>query len=96
MLYDTPQDPEEFDRHYREIHVPLTKKIPGLRRYTLSRNTRVVRGERPYYLVAEMEWDDMAALQAAFASPEGIAAGEDVEKFAGDGVTSLIFEVEDA
>ncbi len=25
VLYDTPPDPEEFDRHYREVHIPLTR-----------------------------------------------------------------------
>ena len=31
VLYDKPEDTEAFDRHYREIHIPLTKKLPGLR-----------------------------------------------------------------
>ena len=28
VLYDTPADPEAFDRHYREIHIPLAKQLP--------------------------------------------------------------------
>ncbi|MGO9781118.1 MAG: EthD family reductase [Streptosporangiaceae bacterium] len=31
-LYETPADPEAFDRHYREIHIPLECRLPGLRR----------------------------------------------------------------
>jgi len=31
-----PKDVEAFDRHYFEIHVPLAKKIPGLRKYEVS------------------------------------------------------------
>lgn len=23
VVYEKPQDPEEFDRHYREVHLPL-------------------------------------------------------------------------
>jgi uncharacterized protein (TIGR02118 family) len=37
VLYDRPDDPEAFDRHYRDVHIPLARKIPGLRRYTVSR-----------------------------------------------------------
>jgi uncharacterized protein (TIGR02118 family) len=40
VLWGTPQDRAEFDRHYREVHIPLAKKLPGLRRYTQSAGTR--------------------------------------------------------
>ncbi len=36
VIYRTPKDVEAFDRHYFEIHVPLAKKIPGLRKYEVS------------------------------------------------------------
>jgi uncharacterized protein (TIGR02118 family) len=95
VLYDTPPDPEAFDRHYREVHIPLTKKLQGLRRYTISRNAAPIRGGKPYYLVAELDWDDMAALQQAFQSPEGQATAADVPKFASHGVHSMIYELEE-
>jgi uncharacterized protein (TIGR02118 family) len=38
VLYDQPEDPEAFDRHYREVHIPLAKKLPGLRRYAPCRH----------------------------------------------------------
>ncbi len=59
-LYETPTDPEAFDRHYREVHIPLGRQLPGLRRYAVGRDVAAVRGV-PYYLVAELEWDTMAA-----------------------------------
>lgn len=54
VLYKQPHDPAAFDRHYREIHIPLAKKLPGLRRYTISRDPGAVRGGEPYYLIAEL------------------------------------------
>ena len=36
VIYPTPKNVEEFDRHYFEIHVPLAKKIPGLRKYEVN------------------------------------------------------------
>jgi uncharacterized protein (TIGR02118 family) len=96
VAYEKPNDPEEFDRHYREVHIPLARKLAGLRRYTISRNVAAVRGD-PYHLIAELDWDDMAALEQAFQSPEGRATGEDVAILAPDGrVRSMVFEVEDA
>lgn len=95
VLYDIPADPEAFDRHYREIHIPLAKQLPGLRRYTISRNHQPVRGDRSYYLVAELDWDDTAAMQQAFASEVGRATAADVPEFAPTGVSSLVYEVEE-
>jgi uncharacterized protein (TIGR02118 family) len=95
VLYNMPEDPAEFDRHYREVHIPLAEKLPGLRRYTISRDMALVRGEA-FYMIAELDFDDRAALQAAFESPEGQAAAEDVPKFATGGSHSMIFDIEDA
>jgi uncharacterized protein (TIGR02118 family) len=80
-LYDTPSHPETFDRHYREVHIPLGSRLPGLRRYTVGRDAAAVRGA-PYYLVAELEWDTMDDLRAAFASPEGRATAADAARLA--------------
>jgi uncharacterized protein (TIGR02118 family) len=97
VVYETPSDPVAFDLHYREVHIPLARKLPGLRRYTISRDPAEVRGGEAFYLVAELDWDDMDALRAAFASPEGQATARDVAELApGGGVRSMIFEVEEA
>ena len=78
VMWDTPSDPEAFERHYRETHIPIARKLPGLRRYTLGRDVSPVRGE-PYYMVADLEWDSIDELRAAFASEQGRATGADVE-----------------
>lgn len=96
VLWGTPQDPTEFDRHYRDVHIPLAKKLPGLRSYTLSRNATPIRGSDPYYLVAELDFDDIASLKKAFQSPEGQATAADVAILAaGASVHSMVYELED-
>lgn len=75
-LYETPADPQAFGRHYGEIHIPLLRQLPGLRRYTISRDITPLHGE-PLYLIAELEWDTMDALRSAFASPQGRATAAD-------------------
>lgn len=96
VVYATPTDPEAFDRHYRDVHVPLTKALPGLRRYTLARGPQTVRGGASH-LVATLEWDTMDELRAAFSSPEGRAAAEDMATVTRlSDVQSLIYEPEEA
>ena len=94
-LYETPADPGAFDRHYREIHIPLGRRLPGLRRYTVSRDVAAVRGA-PYYLVAELDWDTVDELHDAFASPEGRATAADAARLAELApVRSMIFTMDD-
>jgi uncharacterized protein (TIGR02118 family) len=76
-LYETPADPAAFDRHYREVHIPIARRLPGLRRYTIGRDLTAVRCDFPHYMVAELDWDTMDELRAAFASPEGRATAAD-------------------
>jgi uncharacterized protein (TIGR02118 family) len=86
VLYGTPADPAAFDRYHRDVHIPLTHHLPGLRSYTLARDASPVRGGDPYYLIGELEWDTMEDLRAAFASPEGqAAAGLPLTRYGGVG-----------
>jgi uncharacterized protein (TIGR02118 family) len=95
VAYETPADPEGFDRHYREVHVPLVQRLPGLRRYTIGRDAAAVRGA-PCYRIAEAEWDTMDELRAAFASPEGRATAADAARLQELApVRSMIFTVDD-
>ena len=79
-----------FDKYYNEIHIPLAKQIPGLIRYTISRN---LAANAQYYLIAELDFADMASAQAGLRSPEGRAGADDMANFATTGAVSLLFEV---
>ena len=37
VMYKTPKDAAAFDKHYAEKHIPMAKKIPGLRKYEVSK-----------------------------------------------------------
>lgn len=97
VLYPPPTDVEAFEKHYFEVHVPLAKRLPGLRRYTVSRNPARVRGPQPCYLMAELDWDDMDSLRRDFASPLGQETARDADKLAGwcPAIQSIIFELEE-
>src|ERR1700758_5629013 len=93
VMYKTPKDAAAFDKHYFETHVPLAKKIPGLRKYEVSQGpVGTPSGPSGFHLLATLHFDDAAAIQRAFASPEGRAAAADVQTFATGGVDMLIFE----
>ena len=96
VLYGAPKDAAAFDAHYFEKHVPLANTIPGIRRYEVSNGPIATPGgPAPYHLIATITFDDVAAIQAAFASPEGQAAAADVATFATGGVDMLIFETKE-
>jgi uncharacterized protein (TIGR02118 family) len=93
VLYKTPKDTAAFDKHYSDIHIPLAKKIPGLRKYELSKGTVATpTGPSGFHLIAVLTFDNMAAVQAGFGSAEGKAAGADVAKFATGGADMLLFD----
>jgi uncharacterized protein (TIGR02118 family) len=93
VIYGKPADAGEFDSHYHQTHVPIAKAIPGVRRYEVSKGPVMAPGgPAEAHLIATLEFDDMAAIQAAFASPEGQRAAADVQKFATGGVQMLMFE----
>ncbi len=96
VLYLQPADVGAFQRHYYDVHVPLAKKLPGLRSYTLSRDAAAIRGQQPYYLVAELDWDDIASLRRDFASPIGQETARDAGILAEmcPGMHSMVFELE--
>ena len=80
---------EQFTKHWVETHAPLAHKVPGLRRYVQSH----IRGERTRADipaieleidgVAELWFDDQAALETASRTPEMKALQADGALFIG-------------
>jgi uncharacterized protein (TIGR02118 family) len=95
VLWSTPTDVEAFEQHYWTVHIPSANRMTRLRSYTVSRGITLVRGEEPYFLVGELEWDSLDDLRADFASPEGRATAQDVVILSSwsPGVRSMIYEV---
>jgi uncharacterized protein (TIGR02118 family) len=93
VMYGTPKDAAAFDKYYFESHVPIAKKIPGLRKYEISRGAIATpAGPAKFHLIATLHFDDLQAIQNAFASPQGQAAAADVATFASGGADMLFFD----
>jgi uncharacterized protein (TIGR02118 family) len=95
VLYTQPENPEEFERHYAEQHVPLVHKVPGLQQFDAARFLAAGdNGELSYYRMAELAFADQEALQAALASEEGQATAADYGKIAPPGSRLLVAAVD--
>ena len=94
-LYRTPADPKSFDDHYHNVHLPLIRKTPGLRKLEVTRITGAPIGESKYHLMAEMYYDSIESMNAANASAEGRSAAKDLMGFAAGVVTLFFGEIVD-
>jgi uncharacterized protein (TIGR02118 family) len=92
VIYKLPKDVDAFERHYFEKHVPLAKKLPGIRKYEVSRGPIVsATGASDAYMIATLFFDDLAAIRSAFASEIGQACAADRCEFAPDSSTFQMF-----
>jgi len=90
-MYGIPTEREAFDSYYFDKHVPLAKKLPGLRSHEVTRGSiTTLDGIAPYHMIATLTFDSVAAVQAALASPEGQAFAADLANFATGGVEIMI------
>jgi len=96
-LYKTPKDAAHFDKYYFGTHVPIAKKVSGLRSYEVSKGpVNTPQGPSPYHLVAILGFDSIDAIGRALGSPEGQAAAADLGNFATGGVELLMFDTRGA
>ncbi len=99
-LYKKPEDTVTFDNHYNNVHTPLVKKVPGLRKMEVIRFSKMLTPantlitEQPY-MQCTMYFDTMESFKTAMASDENKAAGKDLMSFAGPLVSMSIGSVED-
>jgi len=64
--------PEQFRENLRNVHGPMAERLPGLRRYV--QNHVAADRNRPHPgwdAVVELFWDDWAAMEAAWKTPDG-------------------------
>lgn len=97
-IYKRPDDIESFENHYFGTHIPLTKKMPGFRKYEVSRGPILtLAGPDDVYLIGTVHFDDVEAMKNAFASPEGQATAADRRQFAPNetGVQIFTFETDE-
>jgi uncharacterized protein (TIGR02118 family) len=96
VLYKKPKNTEAFDKHYSSVHVPLAKKIPGLKKYDISKGAvETPAGPSGIHLVATLYFDSLDAVKAGLASAQGQAAAGDLANFADGGADLYFFDTKE-
>jgi uncharacterized protein (TIGR02118 family) len=88
---------EQFVQHWVEVHAPLAHDVPGVRRY--GQNHIIAERTRPDIPatevaidgIAELWYDDRAAMERANASPEARRLHDDGALFIGQ-IKSFVIE----
>src|SRR5215470_19810554 len=96
VLFGKPQNPQEFEELYWKEHVPMAKKMPGLKKYTVHKVAPPPGREPPYYQIVEMEFENMDALKKATRSPESQESTSHASKIATGGITFLFVDSKEA
>lgn len=93
VLYTEPADPDAFDRHYQEVHLPIVRRWEGVEQITLTRISATLATDSRFHLMTQIRFTDRAALDAALGSPAGREAGADYAAIAPPGSFMLLGEV---
>ncbi len=76
---------EEFKRRWLQDHTKISTQIPGILGYRINIATERQPGgvgvEPPYDGTAEMWWNSVEEMEAAFNTAIGVAAGKDADDF---------------
>ena len=84
VVYRRPDlTPEQFRRHFEQIHGPLARNLPGLKKYVQNYVGADSSRESPGWdAIVELYFDNRGAMEAAWASPQGAASDADLPLFA--------------
>ena len=73
----------EFRRHLEEVHAPLAKKLPRLKKYLQNHVCDDPKRKPPEWdAIIELYFETWDAMEAAWASPQGAASDADKPLFA--------------
>ena len=87
-----PEAVAAFEAAYAQTHLPLVVETPGLRAIRVQRVAEALGGLTDLVLITEMDFDDLAALDAGLASDAMRAAGRNLRTIAPGLATLLIVE----
>ena len=92
VLYKTPNDPEHFEKYYREVHGPMTAKLAGVKSYSYGPVRAVDGNAGEFFWYWSGTFDSTQAALDAMASPEGLAGAADVPNYYHDDPLFMFFE----
>ncbi len=82
---------EQYVAHWVNVHAPLAKRLPKLRRYSINVIDRSRYPSFGYDGFSELWFDSQADCEAAFNSPEGVTLLADLKNYV-EGVDPVFVE----
>ena len=82
VTYTRPDNIDAFEKHFGEVHAPMVRRIPGLKKLVINRITGNALGGPPsLYLLVGLQFGPKEDYEAAMRSEENAAAGRDAVEF---------------
>jgi uncharacterized protein (TIGR02118 family) len=90
VMYPKPADPAHFDKHFREVHMPLVKKMPGLESSSFGPATGPDGKDGAFFWMFVGTFASAEAIGTALGSPEGQAAVADIPNYSPDHAPTIL------
>src|SRR3989337_2404087 len=96
VRYGHPPKPEEFEKYYLGVHMPLVNAMKGARKMEAAKCLPQADGSPPaFYRIFEAWFDSPEHMAAVFGTPEGKKVRADVPNFTeGTTVTRVISKMD--
>jgi|SRR4029077_14920479 uncharacterized protein (TIGR02118 family) len=84
VIYRRPDlAPADFRRHLEQVHAPLVKNLPGIRKYSQNYPCPDPKRKPPAWdAIVEVYFDSYDSMEVAWATPQGAASDADLPAFA--------------
>lgn len=93
VTYPAPANASAFLDYYVNTHVPLARRLPGLRGSRWFLPQALGPGQSPNFLHFEADFDNESDLLAALQSPIGALVAADVPNYSPAGATLVHYDV---
>ena len=91
-FHQRPPDPEAWLDYYRNVHIPIVRRIPGLQNIRWGKVLRTSDGTpAPCWLISDVYFKDVDALDIALGTTEMKEAFDDTLKFIVPGNVQIMF-----
>jgi len=89
VIYQRPDNPEQFKRYYAETHIPLVRQLPGLKSLSYA-YPEALGGDAPF-CIFQAFFESPQAMGQAMQSEQGKKVAADVPNYSPKGATLFHF-----
>lgn len=94
VIYPRPDEPEKFKAYYAATHVPLARKLPGLKSCSYAYPEPLGPAGNVPFCIFQAWFDDADAMGRALQSEIGAEVAADVQNYSPKGATLFHYGAE--